>query len=61
MIFQDLTTGTHTYSEELSILFNEKVFTFWRKLISNVEQNYELMQIRDFLLPLLMNGQVKVN
>jgi len=48
------------YSKEVSILFNKKVFTFWNKIISNVEQNHELIQIRDFLLPLLMNGQVKI-
>lgn len=29
-------------------------------ILSKSKQNQELIQLRDFLLPLLMNGQVKV-
>ena len=32
-----------------------------KKLINNIEQNQKLAELRDWLLPMLMNGQVKVN
>lgn len=31
------------------------------KIISKLKQNQELSQLRDWLLPMLMNGQVKGN
>lgn len=36
------------------------VIPIFEKLFSNQSENQELIQLRDFLLPMLMNGQVKV-
>lgn len=38
--------------------FNKEVEMLYKKIISNDEQNKELASLRDFLLPMLMNGQV---
>lgn len=40
--------------------FNAKVDLLFEKLLLNQQQNYHLTQLRDFLLPMLMNGQVSV-
>jgi type I restriction enzyme S subunit len=40
-------------------LFNKKVNGFIKAIVNNLSQNQELTSLRDFLLPLLMNGQVK--
>ena len=39
--------------------FEELVSNFYKKIKSNIFQNYELASLRDSLLPMLMNGQVK--
>jgi type I restriction enzyme S subunit len=40
----------------------DKVITpFLSKKISNETENQKLTELRDWLLPMLMNGQVKVN
>ena len=31
-----------------------------KQLINNIEENQQLTELRDWLLPMLMNGQVKV-
>ena len=36
--------------------FNAKVDLLFEKLLLNQQQNYHLTQLRDFLLPMLMNG-----
>ena len=41
-------------------LFESKVSYFDSKIKNNSKQNQQLMQLRDWLLPMLMNGQVKV-
>ena len=38
---------------------NKKVNGFIKAIVNNLSQNQELTSLRDFLLPLLMNGQVK--
>ena len=40
--------------------FNAKVDLLFEKLLLNQQQNHHLTQLRDFLLPMLMNGQVSV-
>jgi len=37
-------------------LFKSKL----EKIVTNREQNQKLVELRDWLLPMLMNGQVKV-
>jgi type I restriction enzyme S subunit len=41
--------------------FNKIVMPIFSNIIKNQKENAYLAELRDFLLPLLMNGQVKVN
>lgn len=45
-------------SEEVVNLFNQKVDTIFGLIQKNLKENDELETLRDFLLPLLMNGQI---
>lgn len=40
--------------------FNDKIEPLLNKMESNNKENYHLMSLRDFLLPLLMNGQATI-
>lgn len=44
--------------DKLIILFDETVSLLDKKIFNNEKENQELSSLRDFLLPLLMNGQV---
>ncbi len=46
--------------EELLMKFEETVGTFFKKTTLNTTENQRLSNLRDWLLPMLMNGQVKV-
>ena len=46
--------------KELLDKFESKVEPLFRKMNSNTEENDELAKLRDWLLPMLMNGQVTV-
>jgi len=46
--------------ENLLKQFDEIISPLYSKLKNIYEQNQELIKLRDFLLPMLMNGQVKV-
>lgn len=39
-------------------LFNKEILPIWDLMKKNNKENYEMISFRDFLLPLLMNGQV---
>ena len=41
--------------------FTRRVDPMFSRALNNAEQNQELIQLRDWLLPMLMNGQVTVN
>lgn len=71
--FEKLNTGTGVPSMTTSIIYNLKVVippdkileyfndyvqAFYRQIKENEIENRELVSLRDFLLPLLMNGQV---
>ncbi|WP_158614921.1 restriction endonuclease subunit S [Flavobacterium sp. LS1P28] len=47
-------------SKKTAIEFEEIVSGFYNKIKSNIFQNQELASLRDWLLPMLMNGQVSV-
>lgn len=47
-------------NSELSNRFEEKVESFYKKIKHNVFENQKLAELRDWLLPMLMNGQVRV-
>jgi type I restriction enzyme S subunit len=40
--------------------FNSLLGSYFKKVKVNLNQNQELAQLRDWMLPMLMNGQVKV-
>ena len=40
--------------------FNNKLSFFYKSILNNQRQNQELAKLRDWLLLMLMNGQVKV-
>jgi type I restriction enzyme S subunit len=48
------------YDKQTSIQFENYLSTYWKMIVNNINQNFELIKLRDFLLPLLMNGQVRV-
>ena len=71
--FEKLNTGTGVPSMTSSIIYNLKVVippkevlegfdnyvqTFYKQMNEKERENRELVLLRDFLLPLLMNGQV---
>lgn len=48
-------------SKESMELFYNKVKPIHAKIQKNLQQNQKLAELRDWLLPMLMNGQVRVN
>ena len=47
-------------SEETQIKFEKVYKNCLDKMALNAEENHQLTSLRDWLLPMLMNGQVKV-
>ncbi len=41
--------------------YNELIDPYLQKIRCNIEENYQLTMLRDYLLPLLMNGQVTIS
>ena len=46
--------------KEVSSKFETQANVIYEKIKNNIFENQELTQLRDWLLPMLMNGQVKV-
>jgi type I restriction enzyme S subunit len=40
--------------------FYETVNIFMMKILVNMQENQKLTELRDWLLPMLMNGQIKI-
>ena len=59
---QDKIKRLHLVIPESGILeiFSNVTEHFYKKIEKNLKQNHQLTQLRDFLLPMLMNGQVSV-
>lgn len=59
---QDKIKRLHLVIPESGILgiFSNVTEDFYKKIEKNLKQNHHLTQLRDFLLPMLMNGQVSV-
>ncbi len=49
-----------SYNDNIVEIFGEKINGILKLIFSNKKEIKELITLRDFLLPLLMNGQVKV-
>jgi type I restriction enzyme S subunit len=41
--------------------YNEMFHSYYKKILNNQSENQKLTELRDWLLPMLINGQVKVN
>jgi type I restriction enzyme S subunit len=50
-----------SYDEQTARQFENCLSEYWKMIANNINQNFELIELRDFLLPLLMNGQVSVS
>jgi type I restriction enzyme S subunit len=46
---------------EVMNLFEKNVYPFFEMVVINEIENQKLSELRDWLLPMLMNGQVKVS
>ena len=46
--------------KKISLQFANKADVIYKKVRNNIFENQQLTQLRDWLLPMLMNGQVKV-
>jgi len=55
----DLLTYQVSYNVDIVTKFNNKL-SFKEIIAKNIQQNQELAKLRDWLLPMLMNGQVSV-
>ena len=47
--------------KELILQMNEIIDPLLEKIVNLMKENNKLSELRDWLLPMLMNGQVKVN
>ena len=48
------------YSEDVAKMYYRKIWGVFDKIQLLLEENQQLASLRDFLLPMLMNGQVKI-
>lgn len=48
------------YKEKIYLQFQEIIQPIYNQIIKNRKENQKLVELRDFLLPMLMNGQVNI-
>ncbi|WP_263080708.1 restriction endonuclease subunit S [Endozoicomonas sp. Mp262] len=48
------------FCADIATAYGEKIDSALKEIMSNKKQNKQLVELRDWLLPMLMNGQVKV-
>ena len=53
-------TFTFAHNNQSARMFDEKVNAIYKKINEIRAENQQLAELRDFLLPMLMNGQVKI-
>ena len=56
---RDLLNYKVPFNEDLIIRFNKQI-SFKELITNNINENHKLVELRDWLLPMLMNGQVTV-
>lgn len=49
------------FKEDVYLKFQEIIIPTFNKMVKNKSENQKLSELRDWLLPMLMNGQVTVN
>ena len=47
-------------SQKILLRFNRIIYDIYANIFETYKENFELASLRDYLLPMLMNGQVKV-
>lgn len=47
-------------SKDIVEKFNNSILKMYSAMQNVIEENYQLVSLRDFLLPMLMNGQIKI-
>jgi type I restriction enzyme S subunit len=47
-------------SQEIQSMYHQKVGSLYQKIVNSAKENQKLSELRDWLLPMLMNGQVRV-
>jgi type I restriction enzyme S subunit len=47
-------------SQEIQSIYHQKVGSMYKKIVNSAKENQKLSELRDWLLPMLMNGQVRV-
>ena len=60
IVIGDLTNLGIPYNSVITNKFNDIVKPILKAYFKNSEENKRLIQIRDFLLPMLMNGQISI-
>jgi type I restriction enzyme S subunit len=53
-------TRTIIPNHDISNQFEEKIKSFHNQIKHNIFETYQLEELRDWLLPMLMNGQVSI-
>tara|TARA_B110000305_G_scaffold181777_1_gene201700 strand:+ start:460 stop:702 length:243 start_codon:yes stop_codon:yes gene_type:complete len=49
------------FCHRMAVLFGEKLEPMLKKIFENQAENVRLSALRDWLFPMLMNGQVTIN
>ena len=49
------------FNKDIALLFSKNTQQIVYKYISNMKENASLIKLRNFLLPMLMNGQAKID
>ncbi len=49
------------YNEDIALKFSKTIDKYVDAIVSNLAENEELISLRDWLLPMLMNGQATIN
>ena len=61
IVYGDIADHTILYNQKTVNEFEHITENLQEKIIALQAENQQLASLRDFLLPMLMNGQVKVN
>lgn len=60
-LLKDLRVTFPKENDELLVSFNKAISNYFELIKKNITETQHLTQLRDFLLPMLMNGQVEVD
>lgn len=58
---KDILSYSFAYNQEISSKYNDICSDLINQIILLINENISLASLRDWLLPMLMNGQIKVS